>query len=105
MKRYRLAGPAKADLDEIWLYIAQEGGVAAADRVIATINARFLILGGIPDAGRACDEIGPNIRAFPVGKYLIYYRPAHRGGILISRVIHGMRDQQEAWRSDHALPS
>jgi len=45
MKRYRLAGPAKADLDEIWLYIAQEGGVEAADRVIGTITARFHVLG------------------------------------------------------------
>ncbi len=100
MKRCRLAGPAKADLDEIWLYIAQEGGVEAADRVIGTIVIRFPILAGMPDAGRACDEIGSGIRAFPVGKYLIYYRPAQRGGILISRVIHGMRDQRKAWDSE-----
>jgi toxin ParE1/3/4 len=79
------------------LYIAQEGGLEAADRVIGAIVARFPVLAGMPDAGRERDEIGPGVRAFPVGKYVIYYRPAPRGGILISRVIHGTRDQLKAW--------
>jgi toxin ParE1/3/4 len=85
MKRYRLAGPAKADLDEIWLYLARESGEAAADRAITAITNRFPILAGMPDAGQAREEIGPKIRSFPVGKYLIYYRRAHWGGILVAR--------------------
>jgi plasmid stabilization system protein ParE len=42
----------------------------------------------------------PGLRVFPVGNYLIYYRKAPRGGILIARVIHGMRDQESAWQDD-----
>ena len=100
MKRYRLAGPAKADLDEIWSFVAHERSAVAADRIIDTITSRFPVLAGMPDAGRVRDDLGPDIRAFPAGKYLIYYRAARQGGILISRVIHGKRDQRRAWGAE-----
>jgi plasmid stabilization system protein ParE len=46
----------------------------------------------MPDAGRPSELLEPGLRVFPVEGYLIYYTKA-RGGIRISRVIHGMRDQ------------
>ena len=67
MSSYRLSRPAKADLDAIWLHIA--------------------------------DDIEQGVRVFPVESYLIYYR-IHRGGISIARVIHGMRDQEGAWKEE-----
>jgi toxin ParE1/3/4 len=96
MRRYRLSRPAKADLDRIWLRIARDADIEKANRFIDSISARFPMLAGMPEAGKASDEIEPGLRRFPAGNYLIYYRSAPRGGILISRVIHGMRDQQKA---------
>ena len=34
MNRYRLSPLAELDLEEIWLYVAQDRGVASADRLI-----------------------------------------------------------------------
>lgn len=97
MKRYRLARPAKADLDRIWSYIAGKASIETADRFIDSITARFPVLAGAPEAGAPRDDVAPGLRSFPVGNYRIYYRRTDRGRILIARVIHGMRDQEKAW--------
>lgn len=100
MRRYRLARPAKADLDRIWLHIARKADIETADRLIDAITDRFPFLADMPEAGRARDEIEPGLRVFPVKKYLIYYRKAPRRGILISRILPGMRDQEDVWKSE-----
>src|SRR6266404_7774296 len=97
MKRYRLARPAKADLDDIWFRIAEGASLETADRFVDSLTARFPMLAAMPEMGRARDEIEPGLRSFPVEKYVVYYRRRPRGGILISRVIHGMRDQMRVW--------
>jgi toxin ParE1/3/4 len=99
MSSYRLARPAKADLDEIWLFIAQDAGLETADRFIDAITDRFVMLAGMPEAGRLADHIEQDVRVFPVEMYLIYYRISP-GWISIARVVHGMRDQQSAWHDE-----
>ena len=92
MKRYRLSPLAELDLEEIWLYVAQDNGVGAADRLIEEITKRFVLLATHPDAGRLRDDIAADVRSFPVKNHIIYYR-ASEHGILVSRVLHGKRDQ------------
>ena len=96
MSRYRLARQAKADLDEIWSYVARHSGPQLADRLLTSLADRFLMLCDTPLAGRVCAEFGPDLRRFSCGEYLIYYRRV-RGRTLIVRVIHGARDQKSAW--------
>lgn len=97
MTQHRLAPRAKSDLDEIWIYLAQEGGTELADRLVDSITNCFPMLARMPKSGRARPEVGEDTRSFPIGKYLIYYRARERGGILISRVLHGKRDQCAAF--------
>ncbi len=99
MKRYRLSRPAKVDLDRIWDYVARNGSVERADRLIDRITNRFSILARAPQVGVDRNEVEAGLRSFPVGVYLIYYREADSGGVLIARVLHGMRDQEKAYRS------
>ena len=99
MRSYRLSHPARADLDAIWLHIAQNAGVDTADRFIDTLTNRFPMLAEMPEAGRSVDEIEPGVRVFPIENYLIYYRISP-GWISIARVIHGRRDQETAWRKE-----
>ena len=91
MKRFRLSPDARHDLDEIWLYVAQEDSVRAADRLVDSITERFPLLAGMPGLGRSRDDLGPGTRSFPVGNYVIYYRKA-TPGIEISHVFHGARE-------------
>jgi toxin ParE1/3/4 len=41
--------------------------------------------------GRLWDELVPPLRSFPIGRYLIFYRPVNNG-IQIMRVVSGYRD-------------
>jgi len=44
--------------------------------------------------GRSRFDLSPELRGFPVGNYLVFYRPAS-DGIEIIRVLHGARDIPE----------
>lgn len=41
--------------------------------------------------GRKVEELAPNLRSFPIGSYLIFYRPIE-DGIQLIRILHGARD-------------
>ena len=99
MKSYRLSRRAKLDIDRIWLYIAAQSSPEIADRFLDHLREKFPTLAGMPDIGRLSDAIELGLKCFPFRDYLIYYRRAPRGGILIVRVIHGMRNQQKAWEN------
>ena len=90
MNQYRVSDAARADLDEIWFYIAQDNP-NAADRFIRALVSRFPILASMPQMGRQREELSPRLRSFPVGNYIIFYRPVENG-IEIARVLHGARD-------------
>ena len=95
-RRFRLSQAATADLDNIWVYLAQEGSEGAANRLIDSIAKRFSILLQMPQSGRKRDEVRTGLRSHPVGSYVIYYREM-RTGIEIVRVIHGARDVARAF--------
>jgi toxin ParE1/3/4 len=90
MNAFRLSPAARSDLDEIWFYIAQDDP-EAADKFIRAIVSRFPILATMPELGRQREELSPRLRSFPVGRYVVFYRPMENG-IEIARVLHGARD-------------
>jgi toxin ParE1/3/4 len=97
MKRYRVSKEAGNGLDGIFAYWAERASLEIADRLIDAIVERFWLLGQHPESGRECDDIGPGIRCFPAGKYLIYYRRMRRG-VEIAHIFHGARDRRMAWK-------
>jgi toxin ParE1/3/4 len=94
--RIRVSKAAERELDKIFVYWAQRAGVEVADRLIDSIEERFIALSDFPDAGRECDEIAPDVFRFPAGKYLIYYRKK-RSIIDVVHVFHGARDLARAF--------
>jgi len=94
--RLRLALSARADLDDIWVYVAQEGSEGAANRLVDAITERFPALLVMPGSGRKRDEVRRGLRSHPAGNYVIYYREM-KTGIEIVRVIHGARDVAKAF--------
>lgn len=81
---------AKADLMEIWSYIA-EHNVTAADRMLDRFQAALQMLLDQPMAGRERPELYPDLRSFPVGRYIVYYL-ATNDGITVVRVLSALRD-------------
>lgn len=91
--RYRIAPEAEAELDEIWYYIARDSGsIDRANRVVDAITDRFYFLAAHPAAGRARDDLRPDVRSFPAEGYAILYRVADDDSPLILHVLHQSRD-------------
>ncbi|MEK7677203.1 MAG: type II toxin-antitoxin system RelE/ParE family toxin [Verrucomicrobiota bacterium] len=81
---------ANLDLVEIWSFIAADNP-DAADQLLETIDEKAKLLAQSPELGRKRSDLAPSLRSFPVGNYLIFYRP-DPNGIEIIRVLHGARD-------------
>ena len=92
---------ASEDLAAIWAYIAQDSE-AHADAFVAAIDRKFKILAATPQIGRAREELGKDIRSFPLGRYVIFYRPQPQA-LEIVRVLHSARDVPAVFAED-ALP-
>jgi toxin ParE1/3/4 len=93
--RIRLSLQARADLDAIWLYIAQESGsTKIATRAVDSIADKFGLFSKFPNIGKSHEsELRPNVRTFPVNNYMIFYS-VRLGEIRILRIIHASRDAQ-----------
>jgi len=100
MKRIRVSRLAEQDLDEIWLRTARtSGNTEIADGIVASIVETFRLFARTPEAGARREDIAPGVRGFPIGKFIVYYR-VNGKHVVISRVIHGMRDQRNAYSSE-----
>ncbi|MGP8156928.1 MAG: type II toxin-antitoxin system RelE/ParE family toxin [Candidatus Acidiferrales bacterium] len=57
-----------------------------------SITERFLLLANFPNIARRRDEdLRPDLRSFPVGEYVVFYRVRDED-VLILRVLRGSRD-------------
>ena len=90
MNQFRVADRARADLDDIWIYIAQDNP-EAADKYLRTIVSRFPTLAAMPLIGRERHELSPGLRSFVVGHHVIFYRLSGND-VEIIRVLDGARD-------------
>jgi len=85
---------AKLDLIEIYRFIA-EGSSTNAVNFLGQIDDKLYILSDQPEMGVARLDAFPDVRIFPIGNYLIIYRPlSDERGIELIRVYHGAREWQ-----------
>ncbi len=90
MARVVFALVAEQDLDEIEAHVAEDNPTAA-EGLVDSFQEKCTLLATHPEMGRARPELGKNLRSFPVGNYLIVYRPMS-DGIEVARVLSGARD-------------
>lgn len=102
MPEVRRLPRAQADLDGIWDYIAQNSP-ANATRLLRRIDSLCQTLADNPLMGRARPELGADLRSFPAGDYIIFYRPIENG-VGIVRVLHGSRDIEAIFRIEESNP-
>ncbi|NGO53521.1 type II toxin-antitoxin system RelE/ParE family toxin [Allomesorhizobium camelthorni] len=88
--RIRLRPRARADMLDIWKYVAAENE-RAAEKIIARINDVFLLLASEPEAGRRRSELSEGLRSFPAGSYVVFYEVREKT-VDIVRVVSGYRD-------------
>lgn len=98
MPRILRTAQSKLDYDEIWDYIAQDDPQAAAS-LLQLLDETLHLIASSPHIGRMRSELDPRLCSFPVGNYLIFYRPID-GGMELIRVLHGARDIQADFFKD-----
>jgi toxin ParE1/3/4 len=87
---YEISLRADADLDEIWMYIAQDNP-RAADRTEQALHDAMEQLARMPGLGHQRPDASERYRFWSVGSYLIAYR-LEKDVVHVVRVLHGSRD-------------
>jgi toxin ParE1/3/4 len=90
MARVRRRPEAEADILETWDFIADDS-VSEADRWIDRLDEKLSLWATQPMIGRSREELAPNLRSMPFGRYVVFFVPLP-DGIDIVRVLQGSRD-------------
>lgn len=99
MPRITWSPTAKRDLDGIFDYIGRENhNPAAAEKVVRQIHEKCSAYARQPHMGSVRPDLAPDVRCFPVGSYVVIYRPAS-DGILVLTIPHGSQDIPTLFRS------
>ena len=93
MAKYIITRQAEQDIDEILVYIAADN-LDAALSFNDRLTHLFEMRADNTKAGRERPELKEDLRSFPKGNYLSFYR-RWAGNIAIVRVLHGVRDLEE----------
>lgn len=94
---------ARSDLAEIWDYYAATGGKTVANKIVHRIAATCRQLQRYPFAGRARDEIGPELRSLAANPHVVFYRVKNDTAEIV-RVLDGRRDLGRMFEDDDEVP-
>jgi toxin ParE1/3/4 len=86
----RKSPQAEKDVASIWQFFANNN-VRSADTMLDRIEAAFDLPAQAPLAGRKRNDLGANLRSFPVDGYIVIYTPVS-DGIEVVRVMSARRD-------------
>jgi toxin ParE1/3/4 len=86
---------AELDVVAIGLELTRYG-YDVAERALDMIDRRCETLRQFPWGGEACPQFGEQMRWYPAGNYVIFYRPTDEG-IEIVRVLDGRRDLRRSF--------
>jgi len=91
MPRVQRTRTAERSLDEIYDHIGRKNhSPAAAARLLRRIAEKCELYATQPLMGEARPDLGSDIRCFPVGNFVVIYKPLE-DGILVLLVIHRAR--------------
>lgn len=92
MPRIIRSAEARADVDEAARYIARDN-LDAALRWLDLVDQKLKF----PGAGPLREDLlAPQLHTFPIGSYVIFYRPV-KGGIEAVRILHGARNLRKTF--------
>ena len=90
MNRFKISWQADRDLEDIWVYLAQNDPLAA-DLLLAKVFDKFPMLAQFPEMGRSRRELSEELRSFPIKPYIIFYKRIENY-IEVVRILHQSRD-------------
>jgi toxin ParE1/3/4 len=94
-----ISDPANQDLESIADYLGANYGLAASEKLIQGITARFKYIAQFPRIGRSRAELLPGLRSLHYEQYIIFYR-IDEPTIEIVRIASGYQDLQKLFEAD-----
>lgn len=91
MASIQYSAKARADIADIWFWIAKEAGDRLADDIIDRIEQRISRLALYPRLGRIRPDIGDGARSLVVERWLVLYDTG-TDNVRILRVMDGATD-------------
>lgn len=98
VERVFFSSAARGDIISIWRYIAA-ADKDSADRLLDRFDQAIELLQQNPAMGRLRSDLGTGVRAFPVRRYVIFYRPTPQA-IMILRLVHTAQDLEGLFFED-----
>ena len=98
LTNYRLTPAAQNDLEDIWLYTAQQWSMEQANRYCDLLEDTFQFLVSMPNMARERTEFNPPVRIHPNSNHLIVYR-IEVDYLAILRVLGARQDWQAILRA------
>lgn len=95
---YRLTPAAQNDLEDIWLFTAQQWSMAQADRYTDILEDTFDRLLFMPEMARERTEFDPPVRIHPSAEHLIIYQ-IKGDHLVILRILGAGQDWQAILRA------
>lgn len=89
--KYRISGPARVDLQEIWTYTYNQWGQAQADMYIEGLTTRFAWLAINKPIWQERDEITDRLHSYHHERHVVLFTETSTG-ICIVRVLHERMD-------------
>ncbi len=90
MNRFKISRQADRDLEDMWVYLAQNDSLTA-DLLLAKVLDKFPMLAQFPEMGRSRKELSEELRSFPVKPYIIFYKNMETHFEIV-RIPHHSRD-------------
>jgi plasmid stabilization system protein ParE len=93
VRRAVFLASVEADLLEIYTWLAETSdSLSVADHFVQRLRMQCHHLAGLPGLmGRARPELGEDLRSFPFGAYVIFFRYNNERFEVID-ILHGSRD-------------
>lgn len=88
---YRISGPARADLAEIWTYTFEEWGQGQADVYLEALVTRFKWLAANKSVWQKRPELGRNLYSYYHERHVIFFAKGE-DSLDILRVLHERMD-------------
>ncbi|MCO6456476.1 MAG: type II toxin-antitoxin system RelE/ParE family toxin [Pirellulaceae bacterium] len=103
----RVVRPAgvRKDVKEIGRYVGQRSqSLDLALRFLDRIDEKCNLYAAHPQIGTRRADLGPEVRCFPVGDFVVFYEP-HQNGVRLLVVVHGSRDIPSDFRDRFGKPN
>jgi toxin ParE1/3/4 len=89
--KWRISGPARRDLDGVWVYTASTWGAEQADRYVDLLTTRMAWLSKNEVLWHKRDDIRADLFSYSEGRHVIFFE-ASTDTLSVIRVLHERMD-------------